>query len=174
MRYISGYPIGHTVKNYEDSVVVLFQSSPSICDHMVNYTILLLKSTGMLLAERVVTPNSCNEGLCTTNFSISENISDANQNYTVTVMTRSLFGTSEIAHASIELFCSRLTTANQVLLAIGVVLQIITISLCLLCVILIVKKKGIHIIIMIVSTKLGKSADKQSPICKLPFLLYST
>ena len=105
MRYISGYPIGHTVKNYEDSVVVLFQSSPSICDHMVNYTILLLKSTGMLLAERVVTPNSCNEGLCTTNFSISENTSDSNQNYTVTVMAHNLFGTSEIA--SVELLSTR-------------------------------------------------------------------
>ena len=108
---------------------VIMLQQQTFCAYTINYTVILEKSTGEIVEQRVVTSDSCRNGLCSTNFTLP-----ADQNYIITVKDNSLFGQSDVA--SIDLICTKLTTANQVLLAIAVVV----LCAAIVCMVIITKK----------------------------------
>ena len=91
----------------------------------------------MTVEQRVITSDdNCRNGLCSTSFTLS-----ADQSYNITVKAGSVFGQSLVA--SIDIICTRLTTANQVLLAIGVVVLSADIVICVCLMVMVIKtKKG--------------------------------
>ena len=95
-------------------------------------------STGVIVEQRVVTSDSCRDGLCSSNFSLP-----MDQSYIITVRADSIFaiGQSDTA-VSTDLACIRLTPANQVLIAVGVVLLSIAIAACAVLITVEILKKG--------------------------------
>ena len=109
----------------------------SFCAHAINYTVVVTESSGVTVEQTVVTSDSCRNGRCSTNFTLS-----ADQNYIISITAGSVFGRS--GEASIDLICTRLTTANEVLLAVGVLLLIAAIVICICLIVMkVVLTKGL-------------------------------
>ena len=96
-------------------------------------------STGIVLEERVVNSDSCNHGFCSTNFSLL----DMYSTITVTISASNIFGQSNATMITVD--CIRLSTSNQVLLSLGVILLCIAILGVLVIVIVSHSKKGTNI-----------------------------
>ena len=118
---------------------IVVQLNPILSDVCLydgtNYTVVIQNSTGIVL-EEVVNSDSCNRGFCTANFPLLNMYSTI----TVTISASSIFGQSNATMITVD--CIRLSTSNQVLLSLGVILLCIAILGILIVAIVCHSKKG--------------------------------